>query len=590
MRPDVREAFDLSTAKGRSGLYWWYYLHAFRDMWLDPESPGDFKGPINEPVKELPVCAAVPVTGVMQELWRRGAIPDSLPDRWRGRGRFDTIIRRVHETVRNPLFAAPEQQRLISWYFCKGMDEYNLAGLLTEEQSAILLSPAGKDGIPAVLELVHRHATDLHDRFPSAATAEWRQWCSSDGQREFSILSHPLIRDHLFPQPNTPKTLARHPGPFGVNLFGHAGTRSGVGEDLRMAARALEAAGIPFVIRDVRPSTGVAAEDPGPDACLADNSPFRINMFCMAGMETVTFLSTRRDLLDGKVNIGFWPWELPEWPKLWSHAPRLMDEIWASTSFTALAYRKSTQVPVRKMPMAVDVDATEGLARDAFRIPADGFIFGYSFDGHSSFSRKNPAGAIEAFRRAFPAGDEPVGLVLKGLRVSDHSQWGALQALAKQDPRIIVMAESLSRGALLDLYRSLDCFVSLHRSEGFGRNIAECMLLGKPVIATNYSGNVDFTRHGTAALVKSTLRTVREGEYPFGSGQLWANPCIDHATEQMRRMFFDEEWRTRIARSGQAFIESHHSAAAVGKKFHEGLSAVVQEFNRRVSCDDLRVS
>jgi len=352
-----------------------------------------------------------------------------------------------------------------------------------------------------------------------------------------------------------------------VNLVGHAQTRSGVGEDLRMAARALEAAGIPFAIRNVMPSSGITSEEAGLEPHLTEHSPFAINIFCMAGMETVTMLAQNRGFLDGKVNIGFWPWELPEWPNLWSHAPNLMDELWASTSFTAAAYRRSTHVPVQQVPMAVDVDPTDRLERPALGLPENRFLFGFSFDGHSSFSRKNPEAVIKAFRLAFPQGNEPVSLVLKGLRVSDHPGWRRLERQAAQDPRIILISASMPRGALLDLYRSLDCFVSLHRSEGFGRNIAECMLLGKPVIVTNYSGNVDFTHASTAALVNSNPQRIRDGEYPFGAGQSWAEPDVTEAAQHMRQMFLQKERRDRIARAAQQYISTHYSPAAVGQKF-----------------------
>jgi len=349
-----------------------------------------------------------------------------------------------------------------------------------------------------------------------------------------------------------------------------------------MAARALKSASIPFVVRDIRPSTGIPSEESELDSHLSDYSPFKFNMFCMAGMETVTMLGRRRELLDRKVNIGFWPWELPKWPELWSHAPELMDELWASTAFTAAAYRSSTQVPVRHVPMAVDVQATKGLDREAFGLPRDRFLFGYSFDGHSSFSRKNPEAVINAFCLAFPNGDEAVGLVLKGLRVGDHPAWRKLEKLAAQESRIVLMAASLARGALLDLYRSLDCFVSMHRSEGFGRNIAECMLLGKPVIATNWSGNLDFTREGTAALVDAKMKQVGNGEYPFGAGQLWADPSVPQAAQHMRKIFLDQEWRARIASTGQDFIRRHHSPAVVGEKFKDELQRINHSLSKRI--------
>ncbi len=583
MRPDIHQAFDLATEKGRLDLYWWYYLHGFREMWLDFDLSEDLKGPVNAPVDGLPVHGAVPVTWLMRQFWRSGTVPATLRTDRSNEGRWRATLKRLIGHTHEPL--SPRQQHsLIAWYFCCGLQEANLLNLITAEQAASLIADPAGAGVPQIVEMAYFMAPDMHAAYPTVGDERWHDWCATEGQRRFRVLATPAIRQALFSDaaPEMGGTHAIVAGDSaGVNVIGHASGRSGVGEDVRMAARALEAACIPFVVRDIQPSSGMAAEELCLAAHLAHESPFLVNLFCMAGMETVTMLASQRDLLDGRINIGFWPWELAEWPELWSHAPGLMHELWASTEFTAQAYRHATDIPVRVMPMAVAVDRSDGLGRRDFALPEDRFLFCFAFDGHSSFSRKNPADCIAAFCQAFPLGTEPVGLVLKGLRVDDHSAWRDLEARAEADPRIQFISASLTRGALLDLYRSIDCFVSLHRSEGFGRNIAECMLLGKPVIATDYSGNVDFTRADTAALVDIDMREVREGEYPFGTGQVWAAPSVDHAARQMRRMIVDEAWRSRLADAGQMFIETHYAPAAVGEKFRLQLQAALHAYDNK---------
>jgi glycosyltransferase involved in cell wall biosynthesis len=582
MRPDLREAFNLDTPEGRRKLYWWYYMHGFREMYLNFQAPEDLKGPVNGVAGHLPVHWSIPVTWLMREFWVRGAVPGTVRQKPPKLGLLRASFRALYRPTTEPR-TAKEQRHLLSWYFCFGLSDYNLLGLMTPEQADKLTRCDGNENsTPLILRWAHSYAIDLHGEYPDAADERWLRWCAEEGKRRFPILAQSLIHERLFLRAVSKVDVVRtFDGiPFGVNLIGHAGTRSGVGEDLQMASRALEAAGIPFVVRNIRPSTGVIAEDEGRNAQSADHSPFSINMFCMAGMETVTALSTRKNLLDGKFNVGFWPWELPRWPELWSHAPQLMDELWASTSFTAEAYRRSTSVPIRQVAMAVETDETDGLARSDFGLPPDRFLFAYSFDGHSSFSRKNPEAVIKAFRLAFPKGDEPAGLLLKGLRVSNHPLWSRLEALAAEDTRILLMSASMPRGALLDLYRAIDCFVSLHRSEGFGRNIAECMLLGKPVIATDYSGNADFTLESTAALVSAELAIVNDGEYPFGAGQHWADPSAHHAAEHMRRMLCDREWRNHLATAGQTFIREHYSPKIVGTKFSRELKRIATKITK----------
>jgi glycosyltransferase involved in cell wall biosynthesis len=278
-------------------------------------------------------------------------------------------------------------------------------------------------------------------------------------------------------------------------------------------------------------------------------------------------------LLEGRRNVGYWPWELPEWPEDWHHAYDLVDEIWASSRYTYEAFAKSSPKPVRHMPMAVAVDDTVGAGRRDFDLMEDRFLFVFAFDALSHYMRKNPLACVRAFRRAFPRGDEPVGLVIKAMRTSHAPiRWQALLDETQGDARITIIARTLDRGELFDLYRACDCFVSLHRSEGFGRNIAEAMMLGKPVIVTGHSGNMDFTTPGTAALVDHRPRRVGKDDYPFGEGLSWAEPDVDHAARWMRRMVADPLLRERLARQGQDLTSKTYAPEAVGAGYAEALA------------------
>ena len=279
-------------------------------------------------------------------------------------------------------------------------------------------------------------------------------------------------------------------------------------------------------------------------------------------------------LFRSRYAIGMWPWELPEWPQFWQHAYGFVDEIWAASRFTYDAYCRSAPIPVRHMPMAVTVDATEGAIRSDFGLMGERFLFAFAFDGLSTFARKNPEACINAFQRAFPERNDPVGMVIKGLRVDGSPAWDRLSAQIGDDPRITIITESLSRGKLLDLYRAIDCFVSLHRSEGFGRNIAEAMLLEKPVIVTAHSGNMDFTGPDTAALVPVRLVQLGKGDYPFGAGQMWAEADVKAAAGFMQRMRTDCAWRQGIAHAGRLRLEQFYSPYAVGNRWQEVLHSL----------------
>lgn len=546
-RPDLQAAFNLDRPAGLAGLFWWYMLHGFAEMGLQFDQDGD-KGLLsaNIPYPYLQQTSFLPVTWLMRKLTDRSPAPTAaVPGNEQDQGAF------------------------LAWYFAKGLSEANLEAMLNDEQAEHLLSfDDVHKAVPRLLTCIWSSEPSLAIRFASPDDPAFRAWCAGEGARIFPILSHPKIA--FAPPPRRASPAAR---PFGVNLFGHAHGRSGLSEDVRMAARALDAVGIPYAICNITPGPAMPDEEPG--ALPTQAQPrFAFNMFCMTAPSTAaTVMQRGRAMFADQYNIGFWPWELPEMPVAWHDSYELVDEVWASSRFTYDAYCRSSPKPVRHLPMAVSVEESSSAGRIAFGLPEAPFLFGFAFDGLSSLARKAPLNCIAAFKKAFPRGDEPVGLVIKALR-ADDPQWNQIVRQHAEDRRIHIIAASLPRAELLDLWRTLDCFVSLHRSEGFGRNIAETMLLGKPVIATAHSGNMDFNSHDTAALVSAALRTVRQGEYPFGAGQYWADPDVDHAARQMQRMVEDAPWREGLALRGQAIIAAHYSPQRVGGEWQTVLRKI----------------
>ncbi|MEC3912776.1 glycosyltransferase [Sphingobium sp. CR2-8] len=423
--------------------------------------------------------------------------------------------------------------------------------------------------VPRILTCIWTSDPKLKYRFPAPGNPAFHAWCLSEGARAHPILSHPLI---ALARPQTRAPISNLP--FGVNLFGHVRSRSGVSEDIRMAAQALNAVDIPYTIHNVEPGAAMPDEE-GPGADASAQRLYAFNLFCMPAQTTAaTVMQIGKSVLADHYNIGMWPWELPEMPRAWHYAYDLVDEIWASSRYTYGAYCRSSSRPVRHMPMAVSVAGRTGRRRASFKLPENTFLFGFAFDGLSSFARKAPLHCIKAFLRAFPRSDMSVGLVIKGLRTEQDPRWQEMLGQVRDDPRIHIMTQSLPRGDLIDLWHALDCFISLHRSEGFGRNIAEAMLLKKPVVVTAHSGNMDFTDYRTAALVPVGLREVKQGEYPYGAGQYWAEPDIDRAAELMRKMVQDDLWRHALASAGKDVIENRYSAAQVGAEWKRALEEI----------------
>ncbi|MGY6552313.1 MAG: glycosyltransferase family 4 protein [Erythrobacter sp.] len=540
-RRDLQAAFNLTTINGRIGLFWWCLLHGFREMGLryNEELDSDF-GVVNQPLQRFQQESFTPVTWLMHALWTRA------------------------NCHKSDLRKKEEQYNCIAHYFAHGLLEANLGSFLTQEQAVLLCQSDQDNGVPRICGLIWHCSADVKERFKSPISEEFVAWCrSSEAAQAWPILAHPLVKIAQ----SAPRKLRR--GKVrGVNLFGHALGRFGIGEDVRMAAKALDAAGIPYVIRNVT-APAVGEEDGSVGLRLANDLPYDVNLFCMTGISTAAVaLAEGKNLSEARYNIGVWHWELPEWPAAFDHAWDFVDEVWAPSRFTYDSYARAARVPVLHMPVAVMADTTERATRANFGLPKDSFLFGFAFDGLSSFARKNPQAVIEAFQQAFSKDEAGVGLVLKGIRADANTP--ALNALHEQigeDPRIHIINDSFSRGRLLDLYRALDTFVSLHRSEGFGRNIAEAMLLKKPVIVSAHSGNMDFTEFQSAALVPTRLCTVREGEYPFGAGQMWGDPDVVFAAQAMRRMVADPEWRNLLALRGHEIIKNRFSSEAVGRSW-----------------------
>jgi len=327
--------------------------------------------------------------------------------------------------------------------------------------------------------------------------------------------------------------------PFGVNLFGYANGELGIGEDVRLVAQALDAQGIPFCIVNVKPGDNVSQQETSADRWLVDEPRYAINIFCTTGIEQVRFgIEQGFDFWQGRYTIGFWPWELPQWPASCEHAYATVDEIWGISEYTAKAYRNA-QRPVIPMSLPVTVDNVAPLGRPDFGLEEGVFLFVFAFDFNSTLARKNPEAVIEAFQKAFPEGSpEPVGLVIKASHIEPRNKaWRRICKLIEKDRRIHVIARTLRRPEVLALYRCCDCFVSLHRAEGFGRGLAEALLLDRQVVATAFSGNLDFCSEDRVGLVRSRPVAVGEREYFHGDGQRWADPDIEHAAEVMRDLY-----------------------------------------------------
>lgn len=261
--------------------------------------------------------------------------------------------------------------------------------------------------------------------------------------------------------------------------------------------------------------------------------------------------------------IGIWGWETDAIPARWQRAFALVQEVWVYSRFMAENIGAVAPVPTIALPPPVQAPAAMA-APLRLDVPEDGFLFLFVFDYLSTIQRKNPVGLIEAFKRAFAPGEGP-RLLLKTIN-------GPLRPLAEEEvlwaahgrPDIHVVDRSLSGADLNGLMAACDCYVSLHRSEGFGLTMAEAMAIGKPTIGTGYSGNLDFMNAENSYLVEYELGRVGPDCEIYPPEGTWAQPSVEHAAELMRRVVEHPEETAAIGARAREDITRELSSQATG--------------------------
>jgi glycosyltransferase involved in cell wall biosynthesis len=362
----------------------------------------------------------------------------------------------------------------------------------------------------------------------------------------------------------------------GINLVGFAFGEFGLGESLRSLARACEAGGVPFVVKDVEQHLTTRQTDASITPHLADDIRHAVSLMCV----NPDLLPQVRPLLartraHGGIAVGYWYWELETTPRTWESAYEAVDEVWCATQFVADAVARATAKPVHKIPPPLDIVAPRVYRRREFGLPDDRFLFLFTFDYNSFVKRKNPQAVIDAFREAFPRSRDDVGLVVKSVNGANHPQRvSTLMARAGGDPRIVAIDRFLTREESYGLTRATDAYVSLHRAEGLGLGLCEAMALGRPAIATAYSGNLEFMNENNSLLVDYRLVPVAPGDYLVDDERfVWAEPDIGSAARCMRAMADDPALRERLAIAGQKEIATRftreRTAALIRRRLTE---------------------
>lgn len=350
-------------------------------------------------------------------------------------------------------------------------------------------------------------------------------------------------------------TIAKDPAP-GVNLAGFLEGELGLGEVARKLGRGLEQAGVPFSTITYRRISSRQEHRVELQAAGDAEARFDTNLICLNADYLHTFMSdVGVDFFSDRYSIGVWFWETNLFRPENRAGFRFVDEVWVGSDYVRRAVAAQTEIPVLVVPLPVEEPAEPALSRSTVGFPPD-FTFLYTFDFVSA-ERKNPAAVVRAFTKAFAPGEGPV-LVLKSINGRERKPRSLqeLESLTAGRPDIRIRDGHVTPAEKEAMTAACDCFVSLHRSEGFGLTMAEAMSYGKPVIATGYSGNLEFMDDANSYLVPYRLTPVPADWWAYSPGAEWADPDVDAAAELMRRVFDDqEEAKARGARGREDVLE-----------------------------------
>ncbi len=371
---------------------------------------------------------------------------------------------------------------------------------------------------------------------------------------------------------------ARKVAKIGLNVVGFFTADLGVGESARCMVRAAQAAGLPVAPIGLKLPCKASQTDTSFSNLLQETNPYPVNVFHLDAPSSADIDSRHGSAFRrGKHNIGYWAWELSQFPDAWLAYFDYFQEIWCPSNFVRDAIAPKSPLPVFTMPHAVEFrrpQESPNELRRKFGLPFEKYLFLFLYDLNSYSERKNPRAVVDAFRRAGLHQDEAALVVKVHGQRGNEKEFEALRQATADLPGTILLSSTLSRGEVYELEAACDAFVSLHRAEGFGFAPAECMYLGKPVISTDWSATAEFLDGSNGCPVRYTLTRLQQNHGPYSKGQIWADPDVDHAAEWMQRLVADRAWGLQLGDAARQTIESRFSPALVGARYRQRLDAI----------------
>jgi len=396
---------------------------------------------------------------------------------------------------------------------------------------------------------------DLQRRYPDATgldAVELQLWAKTHGVTE-GVIDKDLIEIGTLTEDAYPSEFSKAKG---VNIAGYLMGEFGLGQSAR-------------IIRNVAITSGLSVADLNSNRAKVHKIQENLSsehekiypiIISVVNADHFEFWikDIGQDRIKNSIVIGVWAWETEDFPETMHKAFNYVDEIWAVSTFAQNAISKHTSKPVFVFPTPILAPTEiEKLNRQSLGLPSDREYNLFIFDYSSVFNRKNPDGLVEAHAKAFPGEDGPL-LIIKSMNGDkDSANREKLRFICQNRSDIILLEDFIPRKQLTALINECLVYISLHRSEGYGLTLAEAMALGKPVIATNYSGNLDFMNDDNSILVPYKISQIGEGSFPYKLESFWANPDIEYAANQMKKLYTDGEFRRILGEKAEQSVKGN---------------------------------
>jgi glycosyltransferase involved in cell wall biosynthesis len=544
---------------------------------LDPREPGrylDYEATI--------APSAVPALARLIELHARELLDAGYTEDLARPERLDRFEDGVRLTpaIRELLIEAVQEGKLT-------LPPLSEAGRRQLYDSLNQLADRGRDaGLTRLHLAIWDSREDLRAAYPHLDGPDglgYAGWLCVHGPRQEGLIDELLPPAPASLHRDTASNLQEREPLWGVNVAGFFTSELGLGEAARLLIAGLDASGVPALpvqaqlVPPCRQNAEFTYADP-------DAAAYPTNIVCMNGDSIPPFArEVGSSFFEGRYTIALWWWEAGEFPAGWEAAFEYVDEVWVASRHIYDAIAPASPVPVVRMTLPVGTPRVAHYSRARLGMPETGFVFLFVHDYHSTAARKNPVGVIEAFKRAFPP-DSGAKLVLKSINAENlPHEHDRVMLAARERSDIVLIDDYVSAGEKNAMIDACDCYVSLHRSEGFGLTVAEAMLLAKPVIATRYGGTLEFTTDENAYLVDWTPVAVGQGAHPYPANGIWADPNIEQAAKLMQEVFADPQAARARGAIGQREVREQHAPSVAGEAMRARLRLIHE---RRVSEGD----